>query len=85
MREPVSVCVTCKRWSKDGCSIPSMHKKFGLKMLPVGSGCLHHWHLGFCQGASDGECIWKHCPQLRDGEPKRSGRHCPLDTRKEED
>jgi hypothetical protein len=34
---------------------------------------------GRCHGASDGECIWHHCPQLRDGEPKRSGRHCPYD------
>ena len=32
-----------------------------------------------CRGARDGECIWEHCPQLRDGEPEKSGRHCPLD------
>ena len=33
----------------------------------------------FCQSASDGDCDWPHCPQNRDGEPDKSGRHCPLD------
>ena len=33
-----------------------------------------------CRSGRDGECNWKHCPQERDGEPKRSGRHCPVDT-----
>lgn len=32
-----------------------------------------------CQGARDGECLWPKCPQIRDGEPAVSGRHCPLD------
>lgn len=32
-----------------------------------------------CQSDSDGDCEWKHCPQLRDGEPKATRRHCPLD------
>lgn len=36
-----------------------------------------------CQADRDGDCHWKHCPQLRDGEPKRSGRHCPHDTGKD--
>ena len=36
---------------------------------------------GDCRSGGDGDCIWKHCPQLRDGEPKKSGRHCPLDNR----
>ena len=29
---------------------------------------------------SDGDCYWPGCPQIRDGEPEKSGRHCPLDT-----
>lgn len=33
----------------------------------------------YCRSARDGECIWEHCPQLRDGEPFSTGRHCPLD------
>ena len=33
-----------------------------------------------CQAGKDGDCIWKGCPQLRDDEPVKSGRHCPLDT-----
>lgn len=32
-----------------------------------------------CHAGMDGECFWPDCPQLRDGEPKKSGRHCPLD------
>ena len=34
----------------------------------------------YCQAGKDGDCIWEDCPQLRDNEPSRSGRHCPLDT-----
>jgi len=34
-----------------------------------------------CRSASDGDCDWSECPQLRDGEPKATGRHCPLDVR----
>lgn len=34
---------------------------------------------------SDGECNWRECPQLKDGEPDKSGRHCPLDTNEDED
>jgi len=33
-----------------------------------------------CQADDDDYCDWKECPQLRDGEPERSGRHCPLDS-----
>jgi hypothetical protein len=36
--------------------------------------------LARCHADRDGECVHKDCPQLRDGEPKKSGRHCPLDT-----
>lgn len=32
-----------------------------------------------CAAGRDGECNHALCPQLRDGEPKKSGRHCPLD------
>jgi len=32
-----------------------------------------------CHGATDGECFWHLCPQLRDNEPELTGRHCPLD------
>lgn len=36
-----------------------------------------------CQAdPEDGMCEWKHCPQLRDDEPKTTGRHCPLDSDK---
>jgi hypothetical protein len=32
-----------------------------------------------CHAQRDGDCHWPKCPQLRDGEPHKSGRHCPLD------
>jgi hypothetical protein len=37
-----------------------------------------------CHGHEDGDCFWSGCPQLRDGEPEKSGRHCPLDDRNDE-
>lgn len=32
-----------------------------------------------CHSGQDGDCGWKHCPQIRDKEPETTGRHCPLD------
>lgn len=32
-----------------------------------------------CHSGRDGDCAWSECPQIRDGEPHKSGRHCPLD------
>lgn len=32
-----------------------------------------------CQAGKDGDCQHVLCPQLRDGEPHATGRHCPLD------
>lgn len=40
---------------------------------------------GRCGAARDGDCSKSWCPQLRDGEPKTSGRHCPLDDRNDDD
>jgi hypothetical protein len=37
-----------------------------------------------CKASRDGECSHAGCPQLRDNEPKATGRHCPLDTDPEE-
>ena len=34
-----------------------------------------------CHAGKDGDCTWEHCPQIRDGESARSGRHCPIDLR----
>ena len=39
----------------------------------------------YCRGSSDGDCFWADCPQIRDGEPHKTGRHCPIDTRDEDD
>lgn len=32
-----------------------------------------------CHADCDDHCEWENCPQIRDGEPEKSGRHCPLD------
>lgn len=32
-----------------------------------------------CHADRDGDCDWSECPQTRDGEPAKTGRHCPLD------
>lgn len=38
-----------------------------------------------CHADRDGECKWRRCPQLRDGEPEKSGRHCPIDVEKNDE
>lgn len=32
-----------------------------------------------CAASRDGDCCHAQCPQLRDGEPAKTGQHCPLD------
>lgn len=39
----------------------------------------------YCHADRDGDCSWQHCPQLRDDEPNKSGRHCPIDNREDSD
>jgi hypothetical protein len=36
-----------------------------------------------CAAARDGECHHPDCPQIRDNEPEKRGRHCPIDTCKD--
>ena len=36
-------------------------------------------HLARCHSGRDGDCVWSECPQLRDNEPEKTGRHCPHD------
>ena len=36
-------------------------------------------HLSKCRANRDGDCDWHFCPQLRDGEPDKTGRYCPLE------
>lgn len=38
---------------------------------------------GACHSDCDGDCVWRECPQLRDNEPAKSGRHCPYDKRRD--
>ncbi len=38
-----------------------------------------------CAASRDGECGDSRCPQLRDGEPGRTGRHCPLDINRDDE
>lgn len=37
-----------------------------------------------CHANLEGDCFWDACPQLRDGEPLATGRHCPIDNWKED-
>ena len=39
--------------------------------------------LTHCAAGSDGDCTHPQCPQIRDGEPKKTGRHCPIDNRED--
>ena len=32
----------------------------------------------YCHAEDDGSCEWCGCQQVRDGEPERSGRTCPM-------
>ena len=36
-------------------------------------------YVELCHGDRDGDCLHDRCPQVRDGEPISTGRHCPLD------
>jgi hypothetical protein len=50
----------------------------------------HHYRLYYglataCHAGGDGDCNWKECPQERDGEPGKTGRHCPLDVHEDDD
>lgn len=38
-----------------------------------------------CKSGKDGDCNAADCPQERDGEPAKTGRHCPLDWDREQD
>ncbi len=38
-----------------------------------------------CAAGRDGDCNWNQCPQLHDGEPGATGRHCPLDKEQDDD
>jgi uncharacterized protein (DUF1778 family) len=45
---------------------------------------LNHGLSPFCHAGRDGDCDWPECPQIREGEPEATGRHCPLDHGSEE-
>lgn len=55
---------------------------------PVGSPAAElptGWQLSMCQAGRDGDCSARGCPQLRDDEPRATGRFCPLPGWDEED
>lgn len=49
-----------------------------LKERLLTSGKPYNRGAGTCRSGQDGECNWSECPQARDGEPAKTGRHCPL-------
>jgi hypothetical protein len=54
-------------WEKDRASQAASHDTQGAAPLTR------------CAAGRDGECGHAQCPQLRDGEPRATGRHCPHD------
>lgn len=48
-------------------------------MIPFGHPLQKAYQPRRCRAHADGDCTWSECPQLRDDEPHRTGRHCPLD------
>ncbi|WP_314439460.1 hypothetical protein [Massilia timonae] len=65
-------CPMCKK---------SHRIKAGQPRMPKGSATRE---LNRCAAGRDGECGHAQCPQLRDNEPRTSGRHCPLDNERTE-
>jgi len=61
-----------RAWSNAYVEMQVLHGSF-----PIGEYC-HATR-------DDGDCDWKDCPQLRDDEPKKTHRHCPLDRRLDDD
>lgn len=51
----------------------------------AGAPLLPRRNYGNCMAGEDGDCDHKDCPQLRDGEPAKTGRSCPLWTQHRED
>lgn len=52
---------------------PAPSGDWGSVDLPPSPFTLTH-----CASDNDGDCVHAQCPQLRDGEPKATGRSCPL-------
>jgi hypothetical protein len=42
-------------------------------------------YLERCHADRDGDCCAERCPQIRDHEPEKTGRHCPIDTWPDDD
>lgn len=54
-------------------------RRFIQSAVPEPNYCAASHRMTFCRGDDDGDCDYSGCPQLRDGEPRKSGRHCPYD------
>ena len=68
---PVTICITCTRiHTGDDCPFCADKMPY-LDEVPF---------VVPCYADRDGDCNHEGCPQLRDGEPLKTGRHCPLDT-----
>ena len=61
---PGEITITREQW-----------RKWIYSMRPPVMGC----EPPGCHAGGDGDCDWSECPQKRDNEPAKSGRHCPLD------
>ena len=67
-------------WSEPLC-LPDMSGLKDHRGIPIAKEFIDRHKDGErCHSSRDGECNDARCPQLRDGEPQKSGRHCPLDS-----
>ncbi|HEU6454004.1 MAG TPA: hypothetical protein VN201_00915 [Roseateles sp.] len=65
---------------EDGNAIKDLRRAIVSAAAAMASATPNALHkLTGCAAGKDGDCTHSQCPQLRDGEPKATGRHCPLD------
>lgn len=82
-RLPANPCPACGAFVRepclgpDGAALPEPHAS-RVDRLPGFLLEQTRMAASGCQAGRDGECRWQYCPQLRDGEPGKTGRPCPI-------
>jgi len=56
----------------------------GPRVITLKQGRNAGQHLASCAANREGDCNHRLCPQIKDGEPSTTGRHCPLDNQEDE-
>ncbi|AIB11819.1 hypothetical protein ABAZ39_07370 [Azospirillum argentinense] len=84
---PVTISLTMRMPSPKWVTFQAVWDALQVEVLPLPSAPAPmeaFKPLTHCAAGKDGDCIHPECPQLRDGEPAKSRRHCPLDTDEED-